>query len=235
MDLLTTNRLVTLAGAGGAGKTRLAIEVAGSLLDAFPDGVWLVELTALSDPQLVPQAVAEVLELKEQPSKSLTETVCGYLASRNLLLVLDNGEHLLDACVQFADYVLRRCTRLTILVTSRERLGMAGELTYRVPSLTVPAADENAALQTVQAYESVRLFLERARLLRPDFTITDENAASVASICSRLDGIPLAIELAAPRLRSMSVEELSERLDHRFALLTDGSRAALHGIAPCAR
>jgi non-specific serine/threonine protein kinase len=226
-ELLTTNRLVTLTGAGGAGKTRLAIEVAGSLLDAFADGVCLVELAALSDPQLVPQAVAEVLEVKVQPGKSPTETVCGYLASRNLLLVLDNAEHLLDACVQFADQASRRSTRLTILVTSRERLGMAGELTYRVPSLTVPAPTESAAPQTVQAYESVRLFVERARLLRPDFTITDGNAAAVASICYRLDGIPLAIELAAPRLRSMSIEELNRRLDLRFALLTEGSRADL--------
>src|SRR5499427_7036432 len=119
-NLLTTNRLVTLTGAGGAGKTRLAIEVAGSLLDTFADGVWLVELAALSDPQLVAQAAAEVLGLKEQPGKSLTEIVRGYLASRNLLLVLDNAEHLLDACVQFADQALRRSTRLAILVTSRE-------------------------------------------------------------------------------------------------------------------
>ena len=224
--LLKINRLVTLTGAGGAGKTRLAIEVAGRLLDTFADGVWWVELAALSDPQLVPQAVAEVLTVKERTGESLTETVCGYLSSRNLLLVLDNAEHLLDACVQLADHALRRSTRLTILVTSRERLGIAGERTYRVPSLTVPG-NESAPPDALLAYESVRLFLERARLLRPDFTITDENAAAVASICSRLDGIPLAIELAAPRLRSMSVEELSQRLDHRFALLTDGSRAAL--------
>ena len=226
-DLLTTKRLVTLTGAGGAGKTRLAIEVADRLLDAFADGVWLVELAALSDPQLVPQAVAVVLGVKEQPGKSVTETVCGYLASRNLLLVLDNAEHLLGACAQFADQALRRSTRLTILVTSRESLGITGELTYRVPSLTVPAVNEAPTPETAVSYEGVRLFLDRGRLIRPTFAITAENAGAVASICTRLDGIPLAIELAAPRLRSMSVEELSQRLDERFALLTEGSRTAL--------
>ena len=144
-----------------------------------------------------------------------------------MLLVLDNAEHLLEGCVQFIDAALRRSTRLTILVTSRERLGTAGELTYRVPSLTVPAENETPTPDSALGYEAVRLFLDRARLVRPAFAITADNAAAVASICSRLDGIPLAIELAAPRLRSMSIEELSQRLDHRFALLTDGSRAAL--------
>jgi non-specific serine/threonine protein kinase len=226
-ELLKTNRLVTLTGAGGAGKTRLAIEVAGSLLDTFAEGVWLVELAALSDPRLVPQAAAEVLGVKEQPGKSLTETVCGHLASRNLLLVLDNAEHLLDACVQLADHALRRSTRLTILVTSREPLRLSGELTFRVPSLTVPGGSDNPTPDAVLGYEAVRLLLDRGRLSQPAFALTAENAPAVASICARLDGIPLAIELIAPRLRSMSVEELSQRLDRRFALLTDGSRAAL--------
>src|SRR6266404_5757785 len=137
-ELVITNRLVTLTGAGGAGKTRLAIEVASQLIDAFPDGVWLVELGALSDPQLVPQAVAQALEVKEQPSRPLIETLGDYLASKKLLLVLDNVEHLLEGCVQFVDLIVSRCSDVAILVTSRERLAMAGELTYRVPSLTVP-------------------------------------------------------------------------------------------------
>jgi non-specific serine/threonine protein kinase len=226
-ELLTANRLVTLTGAGGAGKTRLAIEVAGGLVDCFADGVWLVELAALSDPQLVVSTVAQVLGVKEQPAISLIDTLAEYLASKQMLLVLDNAEHLLDACVQFVDPALRRSRRVAMLVTSRERLGLGGELTYRVPSLTVPAADDQPTPQTLPAYEGVRLFIERAKLLRPHFAITTDNAAAVASICRRLDGIPLAIELAAPRLRSMSVEELSQRLDQRFALLTDGSRAAL--------
>ena len=226
-ELVTANRLVTLTGAGGAGKTRLAIEVASRLIDAFPDGVWLVELAALSDPRLVPQAVAQALEVKEQPTRPVIETLSDYLASKKLLLVLDNVEHLLEGCVQFVDLILRRSPDVAMLVTSRERLGMAGELTYRVPSLTVPGPGDNVAPDALLAYEGVRLFVDRARLLRPDFSVTSENAASLASICYRLDGIPLAIELAAPRLRSMSVEELSQGLDQRFALLTDGSRTAL--------
>src|SRR6266403_2981132 len=226
-ELVTANRLVTLTGAGGAGKTRLAIEVANPLVEAFADGVWLVELAALSDPRLVPKAVAQALEVKEQPARPVLETLGDYLASKKLLLVLDNAEHLLEGCVQFVDLIVSRCSDIAVLVTSREHLGMAGELTYRVPSLTVPGRGDSFAPDTLLAYEGVRLFVDRARLLRPDFSITAENAAPLASICHRLDGIPLAIELAAPRLRSMSVVELNERLDQRFALLTDGSRAAL--------
>jgi non-specific serine/threonine protein kinase len=187
----------------------------------------LVELAALSDPRLVPQAVAQALALADQPVRPVIETLSDYLGSKRVLLVLDNVEHLLKGCVQFVDLILRRSPHVAMLVTSRERLGMAGELTYRVPSLTVPGPGDNFAPNTLLVYEGVRLFVERARLLRPDFSVTSENAASLASICYRLDGIPLAIELAAPRLRSMSAEELSQRLDRRFALLTDGSRTAL--------
>jgi predicted ATPase len=234
-DLVTANRLVTLAGAGGAGKTRLAIEVAGRLTAAFPDGVWLMELAALSDSRLVAQAMAQALGVKEQPAKSAIETLSDYLASKKLLLVLDNAEHLLEGCVWFADLILRRSPHVAVLVTSRERLGIAGELTYRVPSLTVPDPGDDVSPELLLAYEGVRLFVDRARLLRPDFGVTAENATSLAAIYYRLDGIPLAIELAAPRLRSMSVGELSQRLGQRFALLTDGSRAALSGIAPYGR
>jgi predicted ATPase len=226
-DLVTAHRLVTLTGAGGAGKTRLAIEVASRLIDAFPDGVWLAELAALSDPRLVPQALAQALEVKNQPKRPVMEMLSEHLATKKLLLVLDNVEHLLEACVQFVDLILRRSPDVVILVTSRERLGIAGELTYRVPSLTVPGTNETLTPETVSSYEGVRLFVERAKLVRPNFDLTAENASSIASICARLDGMPLAIELAAPRLRSMSVEELSERLDQRFAFLTDGSPAAL--------
>ena len=226
-DLVTANRLVTLTGTGGAGKTRLAIEVASRLIDAFADGVWLVELAALSDPRLVPQAVAQALALPEQPARPVLETLGNYLASKKLMLVLDNVEHLLEGCVQFVDLVLRRSPHVAMLVTSRERLGISGDLTYRVPSLTVPRSGDNVAPDALLAYEGVRLFVDRARLLRPDFSVTAENAASLASICYGLDGIPLAIELAAPRLRSMSIEELNQRLDQRFALLTGGSRTAL--------
>jgi len=226
-ELLKVNRLVTLTGAGGVGKTRLAIAVTSRLSDAFADGAWLVELAALSDAQLVPQAVAGALGLKEQPGKSAAEIVSGWLGSKSVLLVLDNAEHLLEGCARLVDHILRRSDHVAVLVTSRERLGIAGELTYRVPSLTVPGTNETLTPERVSSYEGVGLFVDRAQLVRPDFEVTTENASAVASICARLDGMPLAIELAAPRLRSMSADELSERLDQRFALLTDGSRAAL--------
>jgi len=225
-ELVTAHRLVTLTGAGGAGKTRLAIEVA-SRTDVFPDGVWLVELGALSDPRLVPQAVAQALALPDQPARPVIETLNEYLGSKKLLLVLDNVEHLLEGCVHLVDEIVRRSPDIAVLVTSRERLGITGELTYRVPSLTVPGTNETLTPETVLPYEGVRLFVDRAKLVRPDFHVTTENTAAVASICARLDGMPLAIELAAPRLRSMSVEELSQRLDQRFALLTDGSPTEL--------
>jgi predicted ATPase len=226
-ELVTAHRLVTLTGAGGAGKTRLALEVATQVVESYPDGVWLVELASLSDPGLVLPTMARALGLTEQPGKQLIDTITDHLAAKRLLLVLDNAEHLLDACVQLIDRILRCSSSVVMLVTSRQRLGLAGERTYRVPSLTVPGTNETLTPQTVSRYEGVRLFEERAKLVRPDFDLTEENASSVASICARLDGMPLAIELAAARVRSMSVDELSEHLDQRFALLTDGSRAAL--------
>jgi non-specific serine/threonine protein kinase len=227
VELVTANRLVTLTGAGGAGKTRLALEVAAQVVESCPDGVWLVELASLSDASLVLQTLARALGLTEQPGKRLIDTIADHLASKRLLLMLDNAEHLLDACVQLVDRILRCSSSVVMLVTSRQRLGLAGERTYRVPSLTVPDRTEQLAPERISSYEGVRLFVERAQLLRRDFEVTSSNATAVASICYRLDGIPLAIELAAPRLVSMSVKELNQRLDERFALLTGGSRAAL--------
>lgn len=221
---MTTTRLMTLAGAGGCGKTRLALQVAGTMLDEYPDGIWLVELAPLADAALIAQAVAKALALTEQAGKDLIETVAEWIESRQLLLVLDNAEHLLGACAQLVELLLRRCDRLAILVTSRERLGMAGELTYRVPSLSV---SEGRVGKEALACDAVRLFIDRARLQQPDFDVTDKDAAALASICRRLDGIALAIELAAPRVRMMSLEELSARLDDRFGVLTGGSRTAL--------
>ncbi len=226
-ELLGTTRLLTLIGAGGCGKTRLAIQVAGDLLESYSDGIWLVELAALAEPGLVPQTVANALGLKERQGGSLTQTINEYLASRHLLLVLDNAEHLLPACAQLTDVILRQCAQVVIVVTSRERLGIAGELTYRVPSLSVPDPRVDATPEGLSAYESARLFIERARLQRPHFVVTAQNASALASVCQRLDGIPLAIELAAPRVRSMSMEEVNRRLDQRFGLLTGGSRTAL--------
>jgi non-specific serine/threonine protein kinase len=223
-QLLASTRLLTLTGAGGCGKTRLSLQVAGRMQERYEDGIWLVELAPLGDPSLVPKAVADALGVKEQAGKNIAEAVADCLSPQHVLLVLDNAEHLLTACIGLVDLLLRRCARLTILVTSRERLGVTGEVTYRVPSLSVPDPRRDAE---ALACEAAQLFIDRARLQRPHFCVTSENVAAFASICRRLDGIPLAIELAAPRLRSMSVEELSQRLDHRFGLLTGGSRLAL--------
>jgi len=225
--LLGSARLLTLTGSGGCGKTRLAIQLAAGLAGAYPDGVWLVELAALAEPALVPQAAAQVLGLKDEPGRHLAQTIAEHLAPRHLLLVLDNAEHLLEACAQLSDAVLRASAKASVLVTSRERLGIMGELTYRVPPLSAPGLEEQAALERVSASESVQLFTERARLQQSRFAVTAENAAAVASICRRLDGMPLAIELAAARLRSMPVQEVSRHLDQRFDLLTGGSRTAL--------
>src|SRR5258706_1845669 len=213
VDLLGTTRLLTLTGAGGCGKTRLAIQVAARVRERFADGAWLVELASLTDPGLIPQTVADVVGVKERPGKSLTDTIGEHVAQRSLLLVLDNAEHLLEASAVLADALLTRCGNLAILATSRERLGITGEATYRVPSLSMP--------------ESERLFADRARLQQPGFEVTKGNAAALASICRRLDGIALAIELAAVQVRALSMEELSARLDERFGLLVGGSRAAL--------
>ncbi|MEO7133551.1 MAG: AAA family ATPase, partial [Vicinamibacterales bacterium] len=170
--LLSSNRLVTLIGAGGVGKTRLALRVATQVLDANAAGVWLVELANLRDPWLVPQTLATVLGLKEQPGKSLTQTLTEYLQARSLLLVLDNAEHLLPACAQLVETVLRQCPQVVLLVTSRERLGVAGELTYRVPSLSTPEPKRDNTAESLARYESVQLFSERAQLLAPQFAVT---------------------------------------------------------------
>ena len=222
--LLVGNRLLTLTGTGGVGKTRLALRVAAAVLNGYIDGVWLVELASLRDPDLIPQTVITALGLKEQPGKTLTQTLTEHLLAKHLLLVLDNAEHLLAACAQLSDTMLRQCPKVTVLVTSRERLGVPGELTYRVPSLSMPDPKREITAQGLVDYESVRLFSERAQLHLPHFAVTDQNAPALANICRRLDGIALAIELAAARVRSMSVEEVNQRLNQRFALLRGGAR-----------
>jgi predicted ATPase/class 3 adenylate cyclase len=225
--LLEKSRLVTLTGSGGCGKTRLAVQAAADMLDGSGDGVWLVELAAISDPALVPQAVASELSLKEEPGKALGQTLTDHLKVRRLLLVVDNCEHLLDACARLADAILRRCPNVRVLATSREGLGIEGELTYRVPSLSLPDPGRGTTPEALSQFEAVRLFTERAQFHKPDFALTNDNASAVASVCHRLDGIPLAIELAAARVSAMPVDQIEHRLDQRFRLLTGGSRTAL--------
>jgi predicted ATPase/class 3 adenylate cyclase len=224
-------RLVTLTGPGGTGKTRLALQAAADVLDAHPDGVWLVELAALADPAIVPQTVAAAAGVREAPGRPVLSTLTDALKPRRLLLVLDNCEHLLDACARLADALLRACPHVRLLCTSREALGIAGEAAWRVPSLPVPA-DGGAAAPAPGAaglagYAAVRLFAERAAAVRPGFALTADSAAAVAQVCARLDGIPLAIELAAARVRVLPPQQLLARLDDRFRLLTGGSRTAL--------
>jgi predicted ATPase/DNA-binding CsgD family transcriptional regulator len=227
--LLSGTRLLTLAGAGGCGKTRLALRVAERVVRDYPHGVWLVELAALQEPALVAQTVAAALGVQEAPGTSVTESLAAYLRRRTLLLVLDNCEHVVAAAAGLVEALLQRCPGLRVLATSREPLGCAGETTWRVPSLTVPsppaAGDDSVAGLT--RYEAVRLFVDRALAARPDLALTDHDAPALAEICRRLDGIPLAIELAAARVRAFSLEQIAARLDDRFRLLAAGPRTAM--------
>jgi non-specific serine/threonine protein kinase len=225
--LLASNRLVTLTGAGGCGKTRLALRVASERLDEFPHGVWLVDLGPLGEPTLLPQTIAATLGVREGDNRSLSEMLSEYFRHRRLLLVLDNCEHLIAACAQLVEPLLRAAPELHVLATSREALGIGGELVWRVPSLSVPASSEQLTCETLPQYEAARLFTDRAATVSPAFGITADNAATVATICRRLDGIPLAIELAAARLNVLSVDQISDRLRDRFRLLTGGSRTVL--------
>ena len=229
--LLDTARLLTLSGAPGVGKSRLSLEVAESLLDRFPAGVRLIELAPVADPGLVPQAIAAALGVREQPGRALPDTLADVLHPQRVLLVLDNCEHMVDACAGLADELLRACPDLTILATSREPLGIAGETAWRVPSLSLPDGDgapggETRDAWAFDAHEAVRLFVERAQAARPDFALTASNAPAVIRICRRLDGIPLALELAGARVTGLSVAQIADRLDDRFRLLTSGSRTA---------
>jgi predicted ATPase/class 3 adenylate cyclase/DNA-binding CsgD family transcriptional regulator len=213
-ELLADNRLVTVTGAGGAGKTRLAVQVAGQLAGEFSGGVWYVDLAPITDPELVPTTAARALGLPDQPGRSTMDTLTRFIADRQMLVVLDNCEHLLDACAALIVALLEACPGLTLLVTSREPIGVAGEVSWRVPSLS-------------PTDEAVELFTDRARRTRSDFEISDDNAAVVAEICRRLDGLPLAIELAAARVRALSLTEILDSLHDRFRLLTGGARTAV--------
>lgn len=225
--LLAKTRLLTLTRSGGCGKTRLALQGAADVLEQFPDGVWLVELASLADPALVPQAIAQILGVKEQSGQSVVKTLSEHLKNKSMLLVMDNCEHLLSVCGQLLSALLRACPSLKGLATSREALGIAGELTHRVPPLTSPDLKQTITPESLNQYEAVRLFIERAQFHKPDFSVTSQNAPALAQLCFHLDGIPLAIELAAARVRSLSVEDINTRLDSRFRLLTGGDRSAL--------
>jgi predicted ATPase/class 3 adenylate cyclase/predicted negative regulator of RcsB-dependent stress response len=225
-ELLKTARLVTLTGPGGAGKTRLALQVAVDLVDGSGDGVWLVELAALADPELVAAKVASVLGVREDAGLPMLDTLVDAMRDRKTLVVLDNCEHVIDATAKLADALLRSCPGVQLLATSREPLGVSGEHVFGVPSLGVPDADAND-LDELLGSEAVWLFVERAGQHNAGFTLDRTNAAAIARVCRRLDGIPLAIELAAARVRSLSLAELEARLDQRFRLLTGGVRTAL--------
>ena len=225
---LAGHRLVTLIGVGGIGKTRLSQQVANQLIDNYANGVWLVEFAELNDPMLVPQSVATVFGIQQGASHSaLVETLIRFLYGKTILLILDNCEHLLDACAGLADKLLKSCPNLKILATSREALGIIGEALYQVPSLTIPEIQQISLIEILNDYESVRLFNERAQLVQMDFAPSKENATSVTQICSRLDGIPLAIELAAVHVQTLSAEQIAKQLDQCFHILTGGSRTAL--------
>jgi predicted ATPase/transcriptional regulator with XRE-family HTH domain/Tfp pilus assembly protein PilF len=225
--LINKNRLVTLTGPGGVGKTRLAIQSSNKLLSQFKDGICWVELAPLTDEALVPQALAKSLGVREIPNQSWNQTLSNFLRSRQLLLVLDNCEHLIAGCAHLADTLLGLCPNLKILATSRESLGLLSEDVWSVPILSLPNLQRMTLIDLLMQFEGIRLFVERASAAKSDFSLTERNALSVAQVCQRLDGMPLAIELAAARVKMMSVEEITKRLDDRFDLLTAGSRTAL--------
>jgi predicted ATPase len=223
--LVEASRLVTLTGAGGSGKTRLALQVAAELLDGSGEGVWLVDLAPVADPGLVAATVAQAIGVREQPGSSVAETLIEAIGTRRLLILLDNCEHLIDSCAKLTDSLLRSCPRIHVLATSREPLTISGERVFRVPSLRLPGLDDD--LLAMGESEAVRLFLDRASDHSADFILDDRNSRATASICRRLDGMPLAIELAAARVASMDVSEIEAGLDKRFSLLTKGTRNAL--------
>ena len=225
-DLVGSSRLVTLTGAGGAGKTRLSLQAAAELLDGSGDGVWLVELAAVGEEDAVAPAICEALGIATRPGRPVPETLLDALAPQDVLIVLDNCEHLVGACAKIADTILRRCPRVHLVATSREPLGIGGETIYRVPPLSLPGPGHGRP-PAPGSSDAVALFVERAKEQGVSLPVDDETGPLIVSICARLDGMPLAIELAAARLRSLSLGALHDRLDQRFRLLTGGSRTAL--------
>jgi predicted ATPase/class 3 adenylate cyclase len=226
-QLLTQNRLVTLTGFGGTGKTRLSLQVGADLIENFEHGVWFVELASLMDGSHVPQRLASALEIQEEPGSPLLDLLVRFVKNRKLLVILDNCEHLGEACAQLAVQLIQAAPHLKILATSRESLHILGEIAFPVPPLSTPDPRQVISLEKLNQFEAVRVFIERAAAAQPAFQLTDHNAPAIADICFRLDGIPLAIELAAARVRSLPVEKIAERIVDRFRILTGGDRTAL--------
>jgi len=224
---LREHRLITLTGTGGTGKTRLALEAAAGALDQFADGVWLVELAGLSTSDLVAQTIANVLTLPETPDLAPITRLGAFLQARHLLLVLDNCEHLIEECARITAFLLARCPGLVLLATSREPLAISGEVVLRVPPLRLPDSTQPVEVSSLLDYDAIRLFVERAHAAEPSFQLTVSNAAAVVEICRRLDGIPLALELASARVNVLTVQQIAMRLDNRFTLLTSGQRSGL--------
>ena len=223
--LLENTRLLTLLGMGGLGKTRLSLQIGADVLEKYPDGVWFVDLAPIKDASLVPNVAAQVLGVREEAGKPMLQTLCAYVKEHKLLLIVDNCEHLVSACATLADALLQAAPELRMIATSREGLHIRGEQTYRVLPLRLP--DRNASAESLLRCEAVQLFVERARLQKPGYSVSEREAPALAELCARLDGIPLALELAAARMRSLSVEDINARLHDRFKLLTGGSRVAL--------
>ena len=223
---LKKTRLLTLTGIGGIGKTRLSLQVAADVINEFADGVWFVELAPITDGNLVPQAVATILGVKEETGRTLTEALVACARERQLLLVLDNCEHLVSACAELARQLLQAGPRLSILASSREPLNIAGETIYTVPPLSVPSLDGSMATDSIMRFEAVHLFVERAKAMQASFRHSDQDMPAIVGICQHLDGIPLALELAAARVRALSVEQIAARVNDRFRLLTSGNRTA---------
>ena len=219
--------LVTVLGAAGIGKTRLCLQVAQAQSGAYPDGVWLVELAPIRDPLLLPRIVATTIGLREEPQRPVIDMLCDYLHGRRLLIVLDNCEHLVDACAQLTDRILRTAPSARIIASSREALNIPGEVTYLIPPLEIPGSDPLLSLDSACQVEAVKLFIDRAAAALPSFRALDENIAAIIQICRHLDGIPLAIELAAAKIKVLSVEQIAGRLADRYRFLTSGSRTSL--------
>ena len=226
-EALGKQRLVTLVGAGGVGKTRLAMQVGADLLDRYEDGVWLVELAPLSDGALIPSGVASIFQVREAENRSVTEALVHALKPRHALIIFDNCEHVVEPAARLIDAILRNCPHIRIIATTRQGLGISGEAVHRVASLAVPETSRDLSAEEAMRYGAVALFVERAIAATDSFRLTDQNARTVARLCQRLDGIALAIELAAPRLKALSVEQLEAKLNERFRILTGGSRTAL--------